>query len=219
MKKKSTTVAVVDDHPFMRIGIANGLRSFGCEVNLEAEHGAAYITACKGSALCQIAIVDLLMPVMDGWATIAWIAEHQPGVLPIAMTMDPNPAAVRRALQAGARAVMSKNAGPAEWQHALNAVLATGYHHNDLMRMVLENAPEPGSPEALRKKVMEQLTPMQVKFIMAYTDVDEPSLQQMADREGLKLSTIETHRRDVVEKTGAHTRLSMFRFTKDFGLR
>lgn len=218
-KTKSTAIAVVDDHALMRVGIIRSLEILGCHTTIEAEHGAAYLKDWENGARCQIAIVDLCMPVMDGWATIEHITAHQPGVLPIAITFDPNPGAVRRAYQAGARAVMSKTAGPEAWKQALHDVLTTGHHHNELTRMVLNNAPQPGSPEALRKKVHDEFTSCQLGFLMDYTAEDEPTLKELAERKGVELCTIESHRRKVVEKTGVNSRLALFRFTQDFGLR
>lgn len=218
-KKQGTTVAVVDDHPLMRNGIMNMLSTLGHSTTIEADHGGEFIAAWNSGVRCKVAIVDLCMPVMDGWATIAYITEHHPEVLAIAITFDANAGAVRRALQHGARAVLCKTALPPEWAQALHDVLGGGFHRNSVLDMVVQHAPMPGSAEALRAKVLKELTPCQLEFLMAYTADDEPTLTELATRKNLARCTMESHREAVVEKTGAHSRLAMYRFTQQFGLR
>ncbi|MCB9163932.1 MAG: response regulator [Flavobacteriales bacterium] len=219
MKKRVLSVAVVDDHTFMRDGIVGNFERMGHKATIVARHGGEYLSAWEAGARCDLAIVDLCMPVMDGWATIAHGAQHQPDVRFIAITVDPHPGAVRKALKAGAHAVMSKTAVATDWEKALADVMTSGYHHNELMHMVLSEGTAPGSPEALRQKVEAELTRCELRFLMEYTAPDEPSLAELAERHGVKLCTVESHRRSVVEKTGAHRRLAMFRFTQSFGLR
>ncbi len=76
------SVALVDDHHLVRTGLAamvNGLG--GYRVTLEV-NGRELIEALAKAKEAPIAIVDLNMPVMDGYATIAWLNAHAPTVLP-----------------------------------------------------------------------------------------------------------------------------------------
>ncbi|MBK6753751.1 MAG: response regulator transcription factor [Flavobacteriales bacterium] len=97
-------LALVDDHHLMRSGLATMLNGLdGYRVTIEAANGRELIEALRDATPPAIAIVDLNMPVMDGYATIAWLRTNAPEILPLALTFDAGDDALVRAMRAGAR--------------------------------------------------------------------------------------------------------------------
>ena len=98
------SVALVDDHHLMRSGLVATVNALGgYHVTIEAGNGKELIDALHGAELPAIAIVDLNMPVMDGYETIAWLRANAPSVLPLALTFDATDDAMVKAVRAGAR--------------------------------------------------------------------------------------------------------------------
>jgi len=219
MKKPRYNVAVVEDHPAMREGLAQVLSVVPhCTVVLQAEHGEAYEAALEPTTPIHLALVDLCMPVRDGYETIAWIRANQPDTRVAAITFDPRPCVVDRAVQAGAHTVLCKTMHCAAIQEAVAQVLATGYHHNTLMEAQLRYRPQPGSPEALRAKVQKDLSPRELQFLLLYIHPTHHSLVEVAKRMKISVHTAEDYRKKIREKTGASTRVDMIHFARRFGL-
>lgn len=60
------TILVVDDDPDVRRLICEGLTSAGYKV-VSARHGREALDYLHSSALPDLIVLDLVMPVMDGW--------------------------------------------------------------------------------------------------------------------------------------------------------
>lgn len=72
-------VALIDDHTLVRKGLVEVINGLGgYKVVLEAAHGLDYKEKVNGGPRIELAIVDLNMPVMDGYQTLDWIAPPAP---------------------------------------------------------------------------------------------------------------------------------------------
>lgn len=72
-------MAFVDDHTLVRTGLVGLVnRLGGYRVVLEADDGREFTKALPKGPNIDIAIVDLNMPIMDGYATIAWLHKNHP---------------------------------------------------------------------------------------------------------------------------------------------
>ena len=124
-------IALVDDHHLMRTGLVATVNSLGdYRVTLEAGNGKEFIDLLSDMPAAErptIAIVDLNMPVMDGYATIGWLREHAPDIVPLVLTFDATDDAMVKAVRAGARGFVLKSARPAVLKTALDALVLTGH--------------------------------------------------------------------------------------------
>jgi len=110
---RTVRVAIVEDHPMMVTGLQQGVEELeGYRVTVVAEHGEAYIAATRTQAV-DIALVDLRMPVMDGYQTLAWMREHQPEVRRVAVSYDVTEEVAVRVWRCGAHALLDKGVGHA----------------------------------------------------------------------------------------------------------
>jgi two-component system, NarL family, invasion response regulator UvrY len=65
----SITIALADDHVLLRNGLANLLRELDYEILFEADNGKQFIEKLKTYPAPEIALMDINMPVMDGYDT------------------------------------------------------------------------------------------------------------------------------------------------------
>jgi len=63
---RKPVVLVVEDHEFAREAVAALLSSMGYDV-VEAENGRDALAAMAKGALPDVILLDLMMPIMDGW--------------------------------------------------------------------------------------------------------------------------------------------------------
>ena len=212
-------LAVVDDHALVRDGFAATVDHWPHgRVVLQAEHGLDYERQCAELGHIHIALVDLCMPVRDGVETLRWMARHQPRTKAMAITYDPHPPAVKRALQAGACAVLHKNIRRAELLRALDHVRLTGFHHNELVsRELRRSATAERDPPPAPHTLWARLTDREREFLLLYTRPDVPTLLHAAQRMGIGPGTAETYRKALVAKLGVHSKAELVRLVLTHG--
>ena len=166
MHETKHPIALVDDHHLVRNGLAAMInRQKGYTVVQEAAHGKEFIDTLDMQNLPAIAIVDLNMPVMDGYDTISWLKQYAPGVRPLALTFDASDDAMVRAVRCGARGFLLKNAPPDLLRKALDSLILTGYYQSDAMhRTLVENPDMKTQDERQHERVLEKITPREMEL-------------------------------------------------------
>jgi len=216
-------VALVDDHHLMRSGLVatvNGLGDY--RVTLEAGNGKELIDLLNDTSAADmpaIAIVDLNMPVMDGYATIAWLREHAPTVLPIVLTFDAADDAMVKAVRAGARGFLLKSARPAVLKTALDSVMLTGYYYTEETHDMRQRNPEwKTKQERERERVLAAITPREMEFLLHVCSENEPTYEQIADLMGVHRRTVDNYRIALFEKFNIKSKTGLVLFALRWGL-
>jgi DNA-binding NarL/FixJ family response regulator len=107
-----TTVVIADDHPVVRAGLRELLRSSGdIEVVGEAANGVEAVELAT-ALRPDLVLMDLAMPELDGVEATRLITAARPEVVVVALTTYDDAAHVRAALDAGARGYLRKDIGP-----------------------------------------------------------------------------------------------------------
>ena len=116
-------IAIVDDHPLFREGVAHTLRRQpGFEVVAEGSSAAEAI-AIAGQRLPDIMLLDLSMP-GGGLEAVRQIAAAYPVVKVIMLTVSQDEEDVTTALRAGARAYVLKGVAARELVEIIRSVAA-----------------------------------------------------------------------------------------------
>jgi diguanylate cyclase (GGDEF)-like protein len=138
MNKRSMAV-IADDDPTIRKVMKAALEKVGFEV-IDVENGALACTAFAQHSP-QIVLLDVEMPVQDGFSTCAQIRRLPGGeVVPIVMvTGRDDVEAVDEAYRAGATDFVAK---PINWpifQHRVQYVLRASHHYQEMRRSEAKN--------------------------------------------------------------------------------
>ncbi len=122
MTTRTIRVAVVDDHPVYREGLAALLASVdGLEVVATAGDGLAALEAVAEHKP-DVIVMDVGMPVLDGIeATRRVVADH-PSTRVVVLTMSEDDSVVLTAMRAGARGYLLKGADQQEVVRAITTV-------------------------------------------------------------------------------------------------
>ena len=202
-------VAIVDDHELVRKAFEALMPLLpGYVLHFTAEHGEDYIRKCKELGPPDIALVDLLMEVMDGWVTIAWIREHQRGTLPLAITIDPNDDAVRKVLVAGGCGVLPKSVRISDLQKALDDVRLSGFHRNSLVqkRLVLKPVVLAEAPPLSEDERIKSLSKRERETLVWMCDPAWLTYPEIALKMNVKPSTVESNRKNIYFKLQVNSR-------------
>lgn len=130
MKK---SIVIVDDH----ILIAKALHSIICnfkqfEVLYECENGFEMQQKfSEKTNVPDIVLLDISMPVLDGFETAKWLKENYPNVLIMTLSMQDDEESLIKMIKNGAKGYLLKNAHPSELENALNSLIKNGYFYPD----------------------------------------------------------------------------------------
>jgi DNA-binding NarL/FixJ family response regulator len=117
-------VVLADDHPVVRAGLAALLSSLpGIDVVGVAATGREAVREVVTSRP-DVAVLDLQMPDLDGFAATREIARSAPEVAVLVLTMFEDDDSVFAAMRAGARGYLVKGAEQEEIARAIRAVAA-----------------------------------------------------------------------------------------------
>lgn len=115
-------IVVVDDHPVFRKGLVALLRAEGHDVVGEASDGVEAV-AVVATESPDVVLMDLSMPLRDGFEATAQICAQQRATKVVVITLYDDEPSVVRALEAGAAGYISKQADPEQIIGAIDAAL------------------------------------------------------------------------------------------------
>lgn len=189
MTTKAIRVAIIDDHPFVRDGVRVCLESLpGLSVVGEAGDALA------GEQLIReqkpdLALIDIGLRGESGLELIARLAGAGLPTRLVVLTMYDSPEYVAKAMAAGARAYVLKDAPAEELFAAIDAVQAGGSYYSSGVL--------PLAPPAVAQPLLTQ----REKEVLAML-ADGANNKQISARLGMSVRTVETHRLNIKRKVG-----------------
>ncbi|MEJ5993522.1 response regulator transcription factor [Pedobacter sp. Du54] len=134
MLHKKTAIAIVDDHTLFRSGLANLLEEFDeIEVVFEAVHGLDFQEKLNSYSPVKVVLMDISMPIMDGYTTTRWLKTNHPDINILALSMFEDEKAIIEMLKAGAGGYLLKESKPSDLLMAIQTIKEKGFYINDLV--------------------------------------------------------------------------------------
>lgn len=124
-------VMLVDDHILLRDALASVIEGFDeCKISGLAANGEELGQVLSRGNKADLVILDLNMPVMDGYQTAKWLYETHPHIKILILTMYDSEIALIRLLQLGVRGFLKKDIHPFELRAAISSVMQDGYYYS-----------------------------------------------------------------------------------------
>lgn len=211
---KPLRVAIVDDHPMFRMGLAVAIGEMeGIELVGEADE-ADQVEALVASTAPDLVLLDVRLGAASGLEVNRWLAEHHPSVKVIMLTMSEDHDTALTALRDGACGYLVKGAGPERVEHALR-VAAGGdvVLDHDLAQAVSELARMRNRPN---NRPFPQLTAREFSILELIAEgLDN---QAIARRLVLSPKTVRNHVSNVMTKIHAIDRPHAIVLSRRLGL-
>lgn len=184
---------VADDHPALVAAVSDYLETHGFEVVGQARDGLEAVAGVQKTKP-DVALVDYRMPHLEGPELLARLKEHAPEMLIAVYTADSDQRIVGAVFEAGAHALILKDAPLGDLVSALK-VIGTGQRYVDpaLARAAL--GAFSGKPA---------LTPREAE-VLAHV-ADGLSQEEIGQRLSISPETVRTHVRKACERLNARTR-------------
>lgn len=129
-----TTIAIADDHVLLRKGLIDLINHENdLEVVIEANDGAELISLLrKAGSLPAICILDISMPIMDGYSTIIELRKTWPDIKVLILSCHDHEYAIISMLKNGASGYLVKSCEPSELLLAIRFINANGFYYSQL---------------------------------------------------------------------------------------
>lgn len=208
MFPKITRVLLVDDHLLVLEGLSFLLSSFdGVEVIGTYTDGREAVDYYRQHG-ADIIITDMRMPAMDGVAVCAELRKINPNAKVLMLTMMDEDKYVREAVKMGVNGYVLKNADPDELVLAIRTVLdGRPYYSEELVVEFLVDKSEVLNPKQITSA---KLTLRELEILRLVGK--EMSTNEIAEKLFISVPTVETHRRNLMQKIGAKSVVGMVLF-------
>ncbi|MFN4146702.1 MAG: response regulator [Runella sp.] len=198
-----TTLAIVDDHELMAKALSGLVQKYDdYEVLYEASNGRELVNRIKLNMIPQVVLLDINMPVMDGFETALWLKNNFPDIRILALSMNDKEESIVGMLRNGARGYLLKGCKPQELKHALDTVVQKGYYYTEYITSQLIKSLNPETLQSPAEKL--HLNEREEEFIQwACSDL---TYHEIADKMCVSPRTIDGYRESVFVKLSVKSR-------------
>jgi len=215
-----TRILLADDHTILRDGIRSLLSAEpDLDIVGEASNGAEVLALLEQTP-ADVVLMDVQMPVLDGFATMPELRSRFPDVRVLVLTMLDHENYVARMLDAGALGYVLKNAAITEITYAIRTVatgspfLCTEIGLNMLYKAVAQAATH--SVDGDDTRAGGDLTARELEVLKLIAEGMTNS--EIADKLFTSKRTIETHRQNIISKTHAKNTAALIKLAVSRGL-
>ena len=210
------SIALADDHILLRNGLASLIRNFGHEVLFEANNGEDMIRFIQEGKRPDLVLMDINMPVKDGYQSAAWLKENYPDIKILALSMLDDENAIIRMIKNGARGYLLKESEPAELRSAINAVLQKGFYYSEMVTGRLVHSISGTDVGSNTSQQVMQLSEREIDFLkLACTEM---TYKEIAAEMHLSPRTIDGYRDALFLKLDIKTRTGLVIYAIKNGL-
>ena len=193
-------IALVDDHALFR----NGLRGLidgrhNCRVVAEAGDGAEFLASSEAMA-ADVVFMDIAMPTLSGDKATMQALKRNPNLKIICLSMFGDEKYYSQMVEAGAKGFLLKDSSIEEVFAAIEAVMNNEeYICNEVMQAL--------SGAMRRNEEVDTLSEREIDVLLGICQ--GLSTQEIADSLYLSKRTVDTHRANILEKTGSKNTASL----------
>jgi DNA-binding NarL/FixJ family response regulator len=211
---KPVRVLLADDHKLVRAGFRAMLDSLGdVEIVGETGDGREALELIRQHRP-DVALLDITMPSLTGLEVAARVANEMQNVRIIILSMHTTEDYIARAVRAGVSGYLLKNADPVELELALRAAVnGQMYMSPTVSRQLVDDYLRRMGSDAGPE---EQLTARQREILQLIAE--GKSTKDIAVTLDLSIKTVETHRKDLMDRLGIHDVAGLVRYAIRAGI-
>lgn len=196
------SILIVDDHPIVLEGIKSIIQTIGKYEVKDVVHSVTDAIELLKQNDYDLLITDYEMPGMTGMELIQLARAISPNIKTMVISMHDEPAVIKQLLNMDLNGFILKNDIQADLSMALDRIFSGGIYLSDEITTLLINHNNKSSTTAL--------TPREKEIVRLI--VKEYSTRQIAEILQLSEKTVETHRKNILKKTGASNLVALIKY-------
>lgn len=201
-------IVIVDDHEIIHNGITDILKSESYyEIVGHAFNGKDAVELAT-AIVPDVIFMDISMPVLNGIEAIKQIKTMQNHIKIIALTQHNDSEYIQQVLIAGGDGYLLKNSKKEEFIEAIKTVLKNKRYLSYEVSDLLINSSLQTKNETEEEKI--HLTSREIEIIQKIAD--DKSNQEIANELFISLRTVETHRRNLMQKLKANSVVALLKY-------
>jgi DNA-binding NarL/FixJ family response regulator len=202
---------VVDDHTILRDGIVSLLQGEEeLTVAGTADNGYEALNLA-GKNEYDVCLLDISMPGLDGMETAKLLREKHPELRIIMLTTYNDREIISELIHIGVAGYLLKNSDKQELLEAIHKVMkGRHYFSEEVEQIILEGLNEKKSPETI------SLTDRELEVVQLLAR--EYTNEKIAGALHISYRTVETHRKNIMQKTKAHNLAGLLKYAYNKGL-
>ncbi|HYK57548.1 MAG TPA: response regulator transcription factor [Flavisolibacter sp.] len=211
------TIALADDHVLLRNGLANLLQDLDFEVVFQADNGKQFIEKLKTHTPPQVVLMDINMPVMDGYDTTLWLKKNHPDVKVLALSMYNDENAIIRMLKSGAKGYLLKDSSPMELKAAIQSLATKGFYYSELVTgTLIHTINHMDDPESAVIKDVLGINERELEMLKLICT--ELTFKEIAEKMQISPRTVDGYRDILLEKLQCKSRIGLVIFAIKNGI-
>ena len=203
-------ILATDDHTLFRKGTVMMLETFREIGNIhEAENGEEALQILKDHPV-DVLLLDLEMPVMDGWETARKVIAKYPDLHIIMISMHDSLHVISDLIEMGVHSYLLKDAEPEEVHKAILSVINNEFYYNQLVAKALHEKVRSSAIEKPLFNDKTSLTKREIEILQLICQ--ELTMREIGDQLFLSEQTIHTHRKNLMKKTKVKNAVGLVKY-------
>lgn len=213
VKTSKARVLLVDDHPIVRQGLGQLINEESdLSVVSEAEDFQQALSALEATPV-DVAIVDISLKERSGIELIKEIRARKPDLPILVLSMHDESLHAERVLRAGAKGYIMKQEATEQVMNAIRRVLRGEVYLSERMASRMVNRLVAG-PQNVGGSPIERLSDREFEVFQMIGHGVGPS--EIAEKLGLSVKTVETHRERIKEKLNLASGSELIRYAMQY---
>lgn len=205
---KTISIAIIDDHNLFRQGMISLLSEFKeIQIVFDASNGEEMKNKIGRNPIPEVILMDVNMPVMDGYESTSWIKENYPQIKILALSMFDEDKPIIKMLKNGAGGYLLKESKTSDVVAAIKTINDHGYYLNDLVSGKLLRNIQHNQPT---QNISTDLSANEIKFLQLCCS--EYTYKEIADQMNLSPHTIDNYRQELFQRFEIKSRTGLVLF-------
>ncbi len=204
------TIILADDHPIVRKGLREVIEEDKrLRVVSEANNGREAVEAIEKFSP-QVTILDIDMPVMNGFETAREIKRRKLKTEIIFLTMHRDEDLFNEAIDLGAKGFVLKDSALIDIIECVKAVAASEHYASHALTKFLINRSRRALGLTERQPTVNDLTPTERRILKLIAE--NMTSKEIGEEIFISLRTVEKHRQNICQKLDLQGSHSLFKF-------
>jgi DNA-binding NarL/FixJ family response regulator len=204
-------ILIADDHTILRDGIVSLLQSEKSFVVTGTAGNGYEVLELTSKNDFDVCLLDINMPGLDGIETAKLLKEKKPGLKIIMLTTYDDSEIISELVNIGVSGYLLKNSDREELVEAVHKVMKGRHYFSEEVENIILR-------ELTDKKPGEVITLTDRELEVMHLLAKEYTNDKIATALHISYRTVETHRKNIMQKTKSHNLAGLLRFAYNKGL-